>query len=518
MGEVWAVTAAEARAFDAEAIDRLGVPQRVLMENAGRSAATVLQRLFPRGQVVAIVGVGNNGGDALVALRTLQAWGREVHAILVADRAPDDPLLHGWAVSLSVDRELGEGGWRDVLGSAGVVVDGILGTGARGKARERQADAIARVNSSGRPVVAIDVPSGIDASTGATPGAAIRADVTVSFGAPKLGALLHPARALVGRHVVVEIGFPPMDSDSAAARVISPDWARARIPRRGTDTHKNKVGRVLIVGGQVGMAGAAILCARGAFRSGTGLVRVSSVPENREPIQSAVPEAMFVDASDSAALEEAIAASDAIAAGPGLGTSEPATAVLNTVASAKALPTVVDADALNIAAAGTVGDGGGLDLAAIGRSRPLLITPHLGEMARLQVDGPDLSEDRVAAARAAAARFECTVLLKGAPSVVAAPRRPLSIDTQTSSDLAVAGMGDVLTGVCAGLMSQGLEPGIAAPVGLYLVGRAARLAGRGAALTPSDVIRWLGEALTEGGVGESDLPMPFITFDADPVD
>ncbi len=517
VGDVWAVTAAEANAFDAQAIDGVGVPQPVLMENAGRSVAIVLQRLFPTGPVVGIVGAGNNGGDALVALRTLEAWGRDVRAVLVADRPEADPLLHGWPLSVSSGDELGEDGWRDALATAGVVIDGVLGTGVRGEPRERQADAIRRVNSSGRPVLAIDVPSGIDASTGATPGAAIRADVTISFGAPKLGALMHPARVLVGRHVVAEIGFPPMDSGSASVRVITPEWARARFPRRGADAHKNQVGRLLIVAGQVGMAGAAILAARAAFRSGVGLVRVCSVRENREAIQSAIPEAIFLDASDTAAVEDALAASEALAAGPGLGTSEAAIAVLQAVASAEALPTLLDADALNIAA-GRAAAGGGLDLAAVGRSRPLLITPHPGEMARLQADGPDLAEDRIGATRAASARFECTVLLKGAPSVVAAPGQPLSVDTQASSDLAVAGMGDVLSGVCAGLMAQGLEPGKAGSVGLYLAGRAARLAGRGAALTPSDVLRWLPEALSEPRKAYSDLSMPFITFDADPAD
>jgi NAD(P)H-hydrate epimerase len=212
-----------------------------------------------------------------------------------------------------------------------------------------------------------------------------------------------------------------------------------------------------------------------------------------------------------------------VAAGPGLGTSEAAAFVLHVVASAEALPTVLDADALNIAAGPGLGTSeaaaaGALDLAAVGRTRPLLITPHAGEMARLQPDGTNLAEDRVAAARAASTRFQCTVLLKGAPSVVAAPGQPVSVDTQTSSDLAVAGMGDVLSGVCAGLMAQGLGPVTAGPVGLYLAGRAARLAGRGAALTPSDVLRWLPEALSEPGGGDSDLAMPFITFDADPAD
>jgi hydroxyethylthiazole kinase-like uncharacterized protein yjeF len=509
IGEVWAQTAAEASDFDADAIERVGVPQPVLMENAGRSAALVLQRLFPEGRVVGVVGAGNNGGDALVALRSLAAWGRDVCALQVAERPQDDPLLHGWSLSLATDGGLGGEGVRDLLDSAEVVIDGVLGTGIRGEPRPRQADAIGCMNESGRPVLAIDVPSGIDATTGAVPGRAVRVDVTVAFGAPKLGALLHPARALVGRHVVVDIGFPPLVS--TAARVVGPTWARARCPQRLTDTHKNQVGRVLVVAGHVGMAGAAILSARGAFRAGAGLVRVCSVPENRGAIQAGIPEAIFVDASDDDALAEALAATEGLAAGPGMGTSEAACALLRRVLAGPAVPTVLDADALNLAAGGA-----GPDLAKTASGRPLLITPHPGEMARLLADVPSSAQDRVEAVRHACERFGCAVLLKGAPSLVAAPGDPLAIDTQGSSDLAVAGMGDVLTGVCAGLLAQGLAPEEAGPVALYLSGRAARIAGRGAALTPSDVLRWLPDALTEPATPESDLCLPFVTFDADP--
>jgi NAD(P)H-hydrate epimerase len=510
-GDVWAVTADEANAFDSWAIEAIGVPQPVLMENAGRAAAAVLHGLAPTGRVVGVVGAGNNGGDTLVALRTLAAWGRGVCALLVADRPEADPLLHGWPIEVVGDRALDDDGWRALLAGADAVLDGILGTGARGAPRARQAEAIERVNRDGRRVFAIDVPSGIDASTGGVPGAAIRADVTVSFGAPKVGALVHPARALVGRQVVVEIGFPPLAAHAARVRVITPAWARARFPVRDTDTHKNAVGRVLVVGGRVGMAGAAILAGRGAFRAGAGMVRICSVAENREPIQAAIPEALFVDASDQAALIDAIAASDALAVGPGLGTDDHAEKTLAAVLAASATPTVLDADALNL-----VARPGAVDLTAVARSRPLLITPHPGEMARLRGGEADLADDRIALARAAADRFGCVVLLKGAPSVVAEAGGIVSVDTQSSSDLAVAGMGDVLAGVCAGLMAQGLDPSGAASVGLYLSGRAARLAGRGASLTPSDVVRCLPDARTENGEARTAFGLPFVTFDADP--
>jgi NAD(P)H-hydrate epimerase len=270
------------------------------------------------------------------------------------------------------------------------------------------------------------------------------------------------------------------------------------------------VGSVLIVAGQVGMAGAAILAARAAFRAGVGLVRVCTAPENRETVQSALPEAIYVDPGDETALRRAVEESDAVAAGPGIGTGAEAAAALGTLAAGPAIPTVLDADALNVAASG------GLDLAALAAARPLLITPHPGEMARLL--GADRTEyaDPASTARAAAGRFGSAVLLKGAPSVVAAPGEPLLVDSQGTSDLAVAGMGDALTGVCVSLMAQGVEPATAGAAALFLTGRAARIAGRGAALVPSDVIRCLPEALAEREQGAGGLDLPFVTFDADP--
>ena len=503
-----APTGPESVAFDEHAIQELGVPQPVLMENAGRAAATILDRLYPDGPVFGVVGAGNNGGDALVLLRTLRSWGRDVRAVVVADRDLEDPLLHGWSFPVASDSEADDAIWSSWTSEAAVLVDGVLGTGVRGAPRDRQAAAIRRVNAGERPVLAIDVPSGIDATSGDVPGEAVRADVTVAFGAPKLGCLLHPARGLVGRHVAVEIGFPPLAESAASARVVTPAWAQRLVPSRSTDTHKNAVGRVLIVAGGVGMAGAAVLAARGAFRAGAGLVRVCSVPENREVIQASVPEAIYVDVTDHDAFTLAWSMSDAAAVGPGLGTGEAGRAAVEAVTRAAALPTLLDADALNFAA------GGGVDLRVLSASRPVLITPHAGEMARL-MSPVDSGAARVDLTRQAASTFGCVVLFKGAPSLVAGGDGPVLVDTQSASDLAVAGMGDALTGVCVGLMAQGLVPINAAAVGLYLSGRAARLAGRGSALTPSDVLRWLPEALQERGDGVSDLDLPFVTFDAD---
>ncbi len=502
-------TGEEAAAFDRRAIEALGVPQSVLMENAGRSAAQVLQRFFPTGPVVGLVGSGNNGGDALVLLRTLAAWGRDVTAVFVAERASPEALTHGWPVRCVDDRSLTSGAhWAAQLSPAAVLVDGILGTGALGEPRPRQAGAIRRINHSGRPVLALDVPSGVDAGTGEVAGEAVRADVTVSFGAPKVGVLLHPGRARAGRVVAVEIGFPPMSAGDAGAWAVTPAWTQEHLPGRGLDTHKNAVGRLLVVAGRPGMAGAAVLAVRAAFRAGAGLVQVASHPSNRTVLQSAVPEAIFVDPEEGRALEDALAHASAVAVGPGLGTDGSAEALLERVLAVPGPPLVADADALNLLAAGRP-----RPAADAFRGRRVLVTPHPGEMGRLL---PGAEGGRVAVARAAAIAFGCAVVLKGAPSLVAAPGEPVLVDLQGSSDLAVAGMGDVLTGVCGSLAAQGCGPRDAGAVGLYLTGRAAAVAGLGRALTPGDVVRWLPQALSERGAGASDLELPFVLLDLDP--
>ena len=506
--EIRAQSGLEAAEFDARAIRDLSVPQSVLMENAGRSAALVIQALHLPRRLVGMVGAGNNGGDALVVLRTMAAWGVDVMALLVADRGADDPVLHGWPIRTVSDADLPDDERDRLLDDADVIVDGVLGTGVRGAARDRQAAAIEAMNRSSTPVVALDMPSGADATTGDVPGSTVHAALTISFGAPKTGALLHPARGYIGRHVTVEIGFPPLNDSDANALVVTPSWARRHLPVRDTDTHKNRVGRLLIVGGGVGMAGAVILAARAAFHAGAGLVQICSVSANRDAVHAGIPEAMFIASDDVEALTAAAQAADAIVAGPGMGAGEESAAVLNQVIECGTQPLLLDADALNLAAAGAV------SLSEVGAGRPVLITPHPGEMARL---APDLVQtaSRLEVARTVATEHAIAVLFKGAPSVVATPSGPVLIDTQGSSDLAVAGMGDTLSGVCGALMAQGLEPEVAGSVGLYLSGRAARRAARGAGLTPSDVSEHLPDVLTETTEAETDLPFSFVIFDAE---
>jgi ADP-dependent NAD(P)H-hydrate dehydratase / NAD(P)H-hydrate epimerase len=510
-GEVYCPTGQEATEFDRWSIEELGVPQAALMEAAGRSAADVLTRLYPEGLVVVLVGAGNNGGDALVLARTLVARGRSVRLVLVADRSGDDPLLHGWSAPVVFDGDLSDASeWAKVLAGAGVIVDGVLGTGIRGAPRDRQTRAIEAMNAQHAPVLALDLPSGLDSETGAVPGEAVRAAATVGFGWPKLGAALSPGREYAGRMLAVEIGFPPETPVSIRQTAVTPTWAAANRPRRTPDTHKNAVGSLLLVGGQTGMAGAVILAGRAAIRAGVGFLRIASGPGNRDALQAAVPEAVFVDVTDAEAVAQAVTASRALAIGPGLGTDTAARSALETVLACEGRPRVLDADALNLIAAG------GPALAHIGDGGPTLVTPHPGEMRRLmgEEDTPR-GEGPLGRARRLSDATATTVLLKGMPSVVVGPDGMALIDTVVTSDLAQAGMGDVLTGVAGAFLAQGVSTQTAGGLALYHVGRAAVRSGRRAGMSAEDVVEAIPLTLTECGPGVTDVDLPCVRFDVD---
>jgi NAD(P)H-hydrate epimerase len=292
--------------------------------------------------------------------------------------------------------------------------------------------------------------------------------------------------------------------------LVTPAWARTLRPTRSPDTHKKAVGVLLVVAGAPGMAGAAVLAARGALRAGAGLVRVASAEENRVVIQTAVPGAIFVDGCDQAALQVAARESTALSVGPGLGVDAWGREILNRTLACGNAPLLLDADALNLAAAGATPP-----LAELARQRPLLLTPHPGEMSRLAPEA-EFRARRVPSARLWANEVGCTLLLKGSPSLVAAPGEPVLIDAMGSSDLATAGVGDVLSGVCGALLAQGLPARAAGALGLYLSGRAARLAARGPGMIPEDIIEHLPAALAEAGDGVTELDLPAVVFDNDP--
>lgn len=503
--DVAAVLPAEAAALDRSAREQEGVPERVLMESAGRAAALVLDRLFPRGSVVIIAGSGNNGGDAAVVGRTLLSWGRPVRLFTAGGSPPDTALRHGFNLEFE-DLQ----GLAAAATGAAVLVDGILGTGARGVPRPPASAAIESANASGRPVLALDLPSGVDSATGRVESQAIRAAITVTFGWPKTGLMFQPARDHCGRLIAVEIGFPPSEAPATGACLLTPAWAAARLPPRPPDAHKGISGRLLILAGTEGMAGAAVIAARSAQRAGAGLVRLASAATNRIVLQSAVPEATFVDRTglDPNDLQSI----RALLAGPGIGTDGGARHALeNAIELTPGRPAVFDADALNLFARETE------RLIAIARERMTLITPHPAELARLSgVSIEDITADPIRAAREAASRFGCVVLLKGQPSIIASPDEPLLINTSGSSDVAAGGMGDQLSGAIGAMLAAGLDARSAAGVALYFCGRAADLAHLGRGLSPEDVSAHLPAAFANPGARFSSLRLPFVTFDQPP--
>ncbi len=478
-------TASQIAEIDRRTIEEFGIPASTLMERAGQAIANAAMSMLsaldsPR--VVVVCGKGNNGGDGLVAARDLRLKGVHVEIIL----ASAESELSGEARrALEAARrdDIPTRAIRDpdadrILSGAALIIDALFGTGFRGQARGEAAELINAINRTGTPVLAVDIPSGVSADTGSADGAAIRAAATITMGLPKVGLLVFPGADLAGSIFVADIGYPgTLSSDSSVpTHLVTSEMVRALLPVRRPDSHKGDYGRILIVAGSVGFTGAAVLATQGALRSGAGLVTLA-VPKSVYPIiASHVIEGMPTPLQDSQGaltagalkqLQTLLRSSDVVAAGPGLSQAAGVRHVIQgLLGSGK--PMVLDADGLNV----TAGRAKMLSKAAA----PLVITPHPGELGRLlDLPATKIQEDRLTAARSAAKRFKCTVLLKGARTVVATSAGEAYIVPTGNPGLATGGMGDVLTGAIASLIGQGLDPISAAYCGAYLHGLAADL-------------------------------------------
>jgi hydroxyethylthiazole kinase-like uncharacterized protein yjeF len=447
--------AAGIRAVDAWAIEEQGIPSEQLMEAAGMALAEAVAALAPQGAVRIVCGKGNNGGDGHVAARHLAGMGFEAEAVdLWGDGAPSD--LDAW------------------LAGAGAVVDAIFGTGFAGAPRESVLAAIEAINRCGAPIVACDIASGVDASSGEVAGAAVEADLTVSFHAAKLGHRIAPGKWHTGELLVVPIGIPAGAPSRPAGGTIDPA-VLALAPRRGPRSTKFSSGQVAIAGGSRGLTGAVRMCSSAAIRAGAGYATVA-IPAELEPVfEAGQPEVMSVGCPGGsgclgpASVKPVLRTFERAAAGvlgPGLGRDPGAFELAREVAEAIEAPLVIDADGLNAFASG-------LDPVAA-RAAPTVLTPHAGELGRLLGrESKEVDAHRLASAREAAREAEAVVVLKGDDTIVSDGER-VAVNELSAPALATAGSGDVLSGMIAALLARGLEPFAAACAGALAHARAGR--------------------------------------------
>jgi ADP-dependent NAD(P)H-hydrate dehydratase / NAD(P)H-hydrate epimerase len=461
------------RATDRWAIDAQGIPGPELMERAGAGLARVVGSLVPDGPVAVLCGAGNNGGDGYVAARVLREQGRDVRVLAVADPAG----LRGDAAQAAarLPGPAPEPFAAAGLEGAAVAVDALLGTGATGAPRGPVADAIAALAPAGLPVVAADVPSGVDASSGEVEGAAVQAAATATFVASKPGLWINPGKAHAGAVTVVDLGIPagaPVPAPEVG--LVADEPLLAGLPRRAAGWTKFTSGHVLVAGGSRGLTGAPSLAAEAAQRAGAGYV-TACVPASLQTIfELRLLEAMsrgladadggHTEAGADAVLELA-ARGGALVVGPGLGRTDGAFAFARALLHRAEVPVVLDADGLN-AHAGDLG-------ALAGRPGSTVLTPHEGELGRLLgIDSDAVKGRRLAHVRAAAAAAQAIVVLKGDDTLVARPDGLVAVSPGATGALATAGTGDVLSGVVAAVLARGVEPFAAACAGVRLHARA----------------------------------------------
>ncbi len=468
--------AAEQRALDQWAIEERGIPGLELMERAGAGLADAVAGVSLSGTVTVVCGKGNNGGDGFVCARLLRRRGRDVRVLLLG--SPEE--LEGDAAEncRRLPGDPPEEFDPSRLKGSAAIVDAILGTGFSGEPREPAAGAIEAINRAQEAtVIACDVPSGVDASTGEVHGGAVRAAVTVTFAAGKPGLWISPGKAHAGEVSVVDIGIPAGGPARPAIGLIS-DRAIQAVPRRGRESTKFAAGSVLVCGGSIGLTGAPCMASEAAARAGAGYV-TACVPRSLNLIfETRLLEVMTVPLPDADGALEAEGAetvleraerADALVLGPGVGREPGAFELVRAVARRAPLPLLLDADGLNAHA-------GRLEALAE-REAPTVLTPHAGELSRLlDSDSDTVEAHRLACARAAAAGARAITVLKGDDTLVAHPDGRVAISPGGSSALATAGTGDVLSGVIGAYLAKSMDPFHAACAGVLVHSRAGRLA------------------------------------------
>jgi ADP-dependent NAD(P)H-hydrate dehydratase / NAD(P)H-hydrate epimerase len=416
-----------------------------MMERAGRAVADAVLRRYPEARrIAAVCGKGANGGDGRIALRVLAETGRETS---------------------------------EELDDADVVVDALFGTGFHGEPRVDAARQIDRINAADAAIVAVDLPSGVDASTGEVAGAVVDADLTVTMHGPKVGLAVAPGRFHAGEVEIADIGLEPAETEH---RLVTKEILRL-VPRRGAQDSKYTAGAVLVVGGSPGTTGAVCLAAEAAFRADAGYVAVATPAASLPVVETRLLEAVKAPLE---CVDELAQRASVLAIGPGLGRGEEERALVRRLLAELDLPAVVDADAL-------------FELEPGAWPGPRVLTPHAGELGRLLGEESDwVDAHRLEAVRRATEKYNCVVLLKGADTVVAAPGEGVLVSAAGTPALATAGTGDVLTGVVAAFLAKGMDARLAAAAAAFAHGRASQLAPHQVGLVASDVITALPQALS----------------------
>jgi len=504
---------------DAETIATI-CPGLELMERAGRNVATfILHKFEPEAKkAVIFVGSGNNGGDGLVIARYLSeaGWNCSVHLLKPPEKFTPDASKNYQRFQRILEKRAGvvefdanRSDWpkraAEDVADADVLVDAIFGTGISGAPRGKALEMIEFANGLAGPMVAVDIPSGVNGTTGDAEGGAIVADHTVTIGTPKTGLLFHPGKSYAGEVTVVDIGFPEEVIDKHGSGVFLLDRIEAayRLPYRAPDAHKFNAGTLLLIAGSDQYRGAALLAGEAALRMGCGMVYIGVPASIRPQIDVGLVEAITfplpetaegtVAPDSAAALAPYLERADAIAIGPGMGRNDETDRFIRDFVATAGKPVVVDADAITAFA------GRGEELAAC--DTEIVITPHSGELKRLLgTDIPESPPERIEVTSALAETLGLALVHKGAPSLISAPGEGLWINTSGSSALATGGTGDVLTGMVGGLLAQGADPMDAACTACFLHGKAGEFAAedhgvRG--VIASDLLLYLGAAVLE---------------------
>ncbi|MBL0226209.1 MAG: NAD(P)H-hydrate dehydratase [Geobacteraceae bacterium] len=482
------VTAHTMQDMDKQAIEEFGIPGLDLMENAGKSCTDAIVEAFgTSGSAVVIAGKGNNGGDGYVIARLLRQAGWDVHVFILAehgqisgDAATNLTRLARQDITFCPDAGQLPALHMDTINRADVIVDAMLGTGLRSDVAGVYREAIEIVNASGRPVLAVDIPSGIHGTTGRMLGVAVRASITVTFACAKLGHVLYPGAEHTSKLIVADIGIPPHLMEAAPGYdLLNDDFIRPMLRRRDRQAHKGQFGHCLVIAGSTGKTGAAALSANCAMRAGSGLVTLAVAESLHAILEAKTTEVMTVPLPDSnsgyvtssayPAIEKLVAGKDALALGPGLGRQPGTTALVQTIVENVSLPMVIDADGLNALAE---------DITILRRKKSanIILTPHPGEMARLLGTSiPDVEAVRISVAQEFARNFGVYLVLKGARTIVASPEGIAAINGSGNPGMASGGMGDVLTGIIVSLLGQHYSTWDACRIGVYIHGYAANL-------------------------------------------